>query len=380
MIKLAFRNLFRQKTRTFLAILGIIIGITALIALNAVIDGIYNELNTAVGSFQGIMVMQKGAVDQPLSKLKESLKTKISSVQGVRTVVPEVWGSPRTIDGKAQNLLSMQSVILIYGVDASAYRKLRGSGWIGELEEGELLDGSDHGYVLLGKTLAKDKKKFIGSTIKINDEKFKVKGILKTESELYGNVIMMNISDARKIAGLSEDKVNSFYVELENPKDDKKIAEKINFLLGSEVEAMSSSDFSETFANVLSNFSLTALAIAAISAFVAAMGIMNTILMNIMERYKEIGTLKATGWTNFNIMQLILYESFFMGLIGGVCGVVLGILASFSITAISGVPTLLKLESIAQAFLFAFSIGIVAGLYPAYRASRLEPAEAIRSA
>jgi len=380
MIKLAFRNLFRQKTRTFLAILGIIIGITALIALNAVIDGIYNELNTAVGSFQGIMVMQKGAVDQPLSKLKESLKTKISSVQGVRTVVPEVWGSPRTIDGKAQNLLSMQSVILIYGVDASAYRKLRGSGWIGELEEGELLDGSDHGYVLLGKTLAKDKKKFIGSTIKINDEKFKVKGILKTESERYGNVIMMNISDARKIAGLSEDKVNSFYVELENPKDDKKIAEKINFLLGSEVEAMSSSDFSETFANVLSNFSLTALAIAAISAFVAAMGIMNTILMNIMERYKEIGTLKATGWTNFNIMQLILYESFFMGLIGSVGGVVLGILASFSITAISGVPTLLKLESIAQAFLFAFSIGIVAGLYPAYRASRLEPAEAIRSA
>ena len=379
MLKLAFLNLFRRKSRTFLAVVGIVIGITALIALNAVVDGIYNEIDTVIGSFQAIMVMEKGSMDQTLSKLDESLRAKIESIQGVRVVVPEVWILPQTVGGKT--LALSQSLIppTIYGVDISAYRKLRGNGWIGELEKGEMLNSNDKYAVLMGKSLADDMHKFIGSSIKLNGQKFRVKGIVSSESELLGNLIIMDIDTAREIGGFPKDKVSSFYVEVIDPTEDRKVAKKINFALGSEVEANTASDFSEMFAGVMENFRLAALAIALISAFVAAIGIINTILMSVMERYREIGTLKATGWTNTNIMQMILYESTFIGIIGGIIGILFGTALSLYIPAF-GIPTLIKLEPVLYAFLFAFFVGVVAGLYPAYRASKLDPVEAMRGA
>ncbi len=281
MLKLAFLNLFRRKSRTFLAVVGIVIGITALIALNAVVDGIYNEIDTVIGSFQAIMVMEKGSMDQTLSKLDESLRAKIESIQGVRVVVPEVWILPQTVEGKT--LALSQSLIppTIYGVDISAYRKLRGNGWIGELEKGEMLNSNDKYAVLMGKSLADDMHKFIGSSIKLNGQKFRVKGIVSSESELLGNLIIMDIDTAREIGGFPKDKVSSFYVEVIDPTEDRKVAKKINFALGSEVEANTASDFSEMFAGVMENFRLAALAIALISAFVAAIGIINTILMSV---------------------------------------------------------------------------------------------------
>ena len=379
MLKLAFLNLFRRKSRTFLAVVGIVIGIGALIALNAVVDGIYNEIDTVIGSFQAIMVMEKGSMDQTLSKLDESLRTKIESIQGVRVVVPEVWVLPQTVEGKTLALSQSLIPATIYGVDISAYRKLRGNGWIGRLEKGEMLNSSDKHAVLVGKSLADNMHKFIGSSIKVNGRKFRVKGIVSSESELLGNLIIMDIDTAREIGGFPKDKVSSFYVEVIDPAEDRKVAKKINFALGSEVEANTASDFSEMFANVMENFRLAALAIALISAFVAAIGIINTILMSVMERYKEIGTLKATGWTNTNIMQMILYESTFIGIIGGITGILFGTALSLCIPAF-GIPTLIKLESVLYAFLFAFFVGVVAGLYPAYRASRLDPVEAMRGA
>jgi len=379
MLKLAFLNLFRRKSRTFLAVVGIVIGIGALIALNAVVDGIYNEIDTVIGSFQAIMVMEKGSMDQTLSKLDESLRTKIESIQGVRVVVPEVWVLPQTVEGKTLALSQSLIPATIYGVDISAYRKLRGNGWIGRLEKGEMLNSSDKHAVLVGKSLADNMHKFIGSSIKVNGRKFRVKGIVSSESELLGNLIIMDIDTAREIGGFPKDKVSSFYVEVIDPAEDRKVAKKINFALGSEVEANTASDFSEMFANVMENFRLAALAIALISAFVAAIGIINTILMSVMERYKEIGTLKATGWTNTNIMQMILYESTFIGIIGGIIGILFGTALSLYIP-VFGIPTLIKLESVLYAFLFAFFVGVVAGLYPAYRASRLDPVEAMRGA
>ena len=242
-----------------------------------------------------------------------------------------------------------------------------------------MLNSNDKYAVLIGKSLADNMHKFIGSSIKVNGQKFRVKGIVSSESELLGNLIIMNIDTAREIGGFPKDKVSSFYVEVIDPAEDRKVAEKINFALGSEVEANTASDFSETFAGVIKNFRLVALAIALISAFVAAIGILNTMLMSVMERYKEIGTLKATGWTNANIMQMILYESTFIGIIGGILGILFGTAISKLVSLQIGMPTFVSAELLSESFLFALVIGVGAGLYPAWKASRFDPVEALRA-
>ncbi len=379
MIKLAFFNLFRRKTRTALAIFGIVISIIALIVLNAVADGIYGKLDKVIGAFQAVVVMEKGAIDQTLSKIDVDLGSKIERISGVRTVVPEIWGIPQTVDNKPLQFSQVASPVIIYGVDIAAYRKLRGSGWIGKIAKGEMLSSNDKGYVIIGKTLADNMHKFVGSVIKINGKKFRIKGIFKTESELLGNIVVMPIEDARKITGFPEGKVSSFYVELINPTEDRIIAKRINYIMGSEAEASTASDFSETFTEIIGKFRMVALAIAVMAAFVAAIGILNTMLMNIMERYKEIGTLKAAGWTSWNIMFMVLCESSFIGILAGFLGIVSGLLIAILISQF-GIPALVKPESVIQAFLFAFLVGVLAGLYPAWRASRLNPVEAIRGA
>ena len=213
MLKLAFLNLFRRKSRTFLAVFGIVISITALITLNAVVDGIYHKIDSVIGSFQAVMVLEKGSMDQTLSKLDSSLYSKLNSVQGVRIVVPEIWVLPQSIDGERPSFSQVLSPVTIYGVDVAAYRKLRSSGWIGKLSVGKMLDNGDKRAVLIGKALADNMHKFVGSSIKLNGYKFRVKGIFRTESGLLGNLVVMKLSSARELSEFPKGKVSSFYVE-----------------------------------------------------------------------------------------------------------------------------------------------------------------------
>ena len=120
-------------------------------------------------------------------------------------------------------------------------------------------------------------------------------------------------------------------------------------------------------------------AVAAIAAIVAGVGILNTMLMSVVERFKEIGALKAVGWTNNDIMKMILYESALIGIFGGILGILAGIFVAGSIESLAGLTTAVGVGLILQAFLFALFIGVFAGLYPAYAASKMDPVEALRA-
>ena len=380
MIKLSFLNLFRRKSRTFLSVLGMAIGVGAIIGLVSVVGGVFNEYNSIIGGMQGVWVWEKDVIDQTLSKIDASLAGKISSVTGVRTVVPEIWVAPSALDGKPVGLTSgSQSMTAVYGVDLSKYGRLRSNAWIGELGKGSMLKPGESGYVVIGKTLADDHDKFIGSSIKVNGKRFKVKGILKSESEMLGGIIFMSIQDAREISGFPSSKVSSFFVELFDPSQDSVVAEKLGFVLGPDVDVMTTSDLSGIMSDTLGSFNIVVFLVGGLAAFVAGIGIINTILMSVLERTREIGALMATGWTGLDIMKMIIYESLFIGVIGGIAGILLGLLLSESVKAY-GLPSVVTQDVVIESFVFAVVLGLLAGIYPAYRASRLDPIEAIRGA
>jgi putative ABC transport system permease protein len=97
-----------------------------------------------------------------------------------------------------------------------------------------------------------------------------------------------------------------------------------------------------------------------------------------MERFKEIGALKAVGWTNFNVMRMIFYESIFIGILGGIVGVVFGSIAAQAFNGVLGLNVLVTIPLIIEAFTFAVVISFFAAFYPAYYASKLTPVEALR--
>ncbi len=374
MIKLSFLNLFRRKSRTFLGVGGIVIGVMAIISIVSVVDGFYYELNDMIASYQGVMVWEKNTLDQTLSHLDISILPDIKKIRGVRNVVPEIWALPKSIGGKPVKGMTMTTTI--YAVDLSAYSKLKSNVIIGEIAKGEMLKPSDRGYVIVSKNYSENNNVFLGSTLKINGKSFRVKGISDSGASFY-DVFFMNIQDGWEITDYNSDKISSVLVELENPEKDKEIASLIEFKLGDKVDAMSMSEASSMIGGLLGSLRLVAFIVAAISGFVAGVGIINTMLMSVMERSREIGTLKATGWTESNIIKMIIYESFFIGLLGGIIGIIFGFIAT-ELLKDFGLSPVVSLGLVIQAFSFAVVVGVIAGIYPAYRAAKLDPIEAIR--
>ncbi len=377
MIKLAFSNLFRRKTRTFLALLGVAIGVAAIIVLVSIVDGFYLEFSDVVSQFQGIQILDKDAPDVVFSVMDESFGKKLESVSNVNIAIPEIWFVPFSVDGKSNEATSFSS-ISVYGLDVQRSSAANNSGWIFSLERGSTLTGNDPGFVLIGKKIADDYGKFVGSTIELNDKKFRVKGIFSGSSELIESVVAMNLSDARDLSGIGTGKVSSFTLDLLDPGKTEQTVDLVEFRFPDEVQAFSSATYAEQFDSVLGNFRLLVFFVAGISSLVAGIGIVNTILMSIIERRKEIGTLKAVGWTRYEIIKLIVFESLLIGVLGGVFGLALGYLVDYLLLGALGLNFAITLPLILQALFFALLLSLFAGAYPALRASSLDPVEALR--
>ena len=205
MIKLSFLNLFRRKTRTFLSVAGIAIGVAAIIVLVSLVDGFTLDFDGVIGQFKAISVLEKDAQDQTLSKIDASFVSKLEALPYVKTAVPEIMFLPETIDGKAAGLDSI-SPPSVYGMDPDKFFSSGAVTFLGEIDKGSLIRNSDSGWVIIGKGVVDEYKKFAGSSIKINDTKFRVKGTLSSDSDLLAGIIVMNLDDAKKLSGFDDDK------------------------------------------------------------------------------------------------------------------------------------------------------------------------------
>jgi len=375
LFKFALSNLLRRKSRTFLSIFMIAVGVLSIIAMVSLVDGLFQEIQSATGSLEGIMVLG-GEMGPLFSQIDEDYKNDIESVAGVKDVEPVVISMAQSIDGKSLQMEFMNMVRLI-GTEFSNSADNSVSGVDGELVDGRSLKPGETGMVIIGTEIRENFSKFPGNNIKINGEKYKIVGVYKTGSAMQNSGIIMDIDDLRDLLAFPDNKVSAFSISLVNPSDIDRVAKLLEFKLPEELNIMNTAQFAESLASVLGNVRLMVFAVAAIAAIVAGVGIINTMLMSVMERFKEIGALKATGWTNSNVMRMILSESLLIGIIGGVSGVILGLILTMLLAPMTGFAMHVSIELMIETFVFAVGIGVFAGLYPAWKASTFNPIEAL---
>jgi len=264
-------------------------------------------------------------------------------------------------------------------------------------EAGRELDEGDRYKAVIGNNIAHtafDREVGIGDKISILGQEFRVIGIYeKIGNAMDDNSIMVPIEIMRDLIG-EEERISMLYLNTKKGYDVQKVAENIEEELrdfrdeeeGDETFAVSTAkDLIETFGSVLNIVQVVVIGLAAISLLVGGVGIMNTMYMAVMERTREIGTMKAIGATNADILTIFLFESGVLGMIGGLIGVGIGLGLSKTVEIVVvqfyGTPLIqahISLALVGGAIAFSFVVGMISGILPAKQASGLKPVEALR--
>ncbi|MBI4362357.1 MAG: ABC transporter permease [Euryarchaeota archaeon] len=381
MLDLVFRNIANRKGRTLLTILGITIGVMAIVILVAMADGLEGEVTQGLQRLHSVQVFKRGALFPENSRLSLSDMATLERIEGVRVVSPRVQRALNSVENAKYNLggafVGGEFPPQLTGIDPdtdsqspyfTANRVTLGRG---------LLPG-ERGSIVVGKKVATDFQKRVGNLIEAEGRTFRIVGISDTGSDLFDNRIVVQLDVAQDMAGLDRQSVNLFLVDVRDPSEAERVAKRIELKMP-HLEARSPRETTAQLSEILSTVRTGAFAITAIAAIVGGIGVANTMLMNVLERRREIGVLKAVGWTNREVMRTILTESILVSLLGGLLGVALGTAILHGIHAIR--PSLAYLLTpllVAQVLAFATLLGILGGAYPAWSTTRIQPAEALR--
>ncbi|MBI4148778.1 ABC transporter permease [Candidatus Woesearchaeota archaeon] len=392
---LAARNVAKGKKRAFLTILGIFIGIVAVVALVSLGQGLQRTINEQfekVGADK-ILIQAKqvgfGDADAPGQLTKRDIDI-ISNAHGVNQVAGFLFRAGSVEFNNVQRTLYVMSV-----PEKPAEIDLSNAFHTMDADEGRLLTHNDRQKAVIGTSVAHNrqfrKNAGIGNKILVNGESFEIVGILKRIGDpgMDGSVVIAE-EDARRLLNASLE----YTMVVAQAGQPEIVAERIEKVLrrdrnqkeGKEdFSVQSSTDLIETFNKVLLIIQVVFAGIAAISLLVAGTGIMNTMYTAVLERTQEIGVMKAIGAKNSHILVLFLIESGLLGLTGGILGVVTGFAISKGVEVAAnsafGAGTITAIYPpylIIGALAFSAIIGMISGTLPALQAAKLKPVEALR--
>lgn len=374
MIDLAFKNIKRQKSRTALTVLGIVIGIAVIVTLGSFAEGINTFFQSTLELSAGkVMVQQKGAGSFQSgfsgSDITEEQLETIMNIDGVKEVVPVNF----YIEA-GMGFGTVEKVVV--GIDPEKSQYLVGEN-IG-MYEGRELEDDDTNSIILGKNLAESRGLAVGDFMAIKDTEFEVIGIIELANNAnVDDSAVTHIRDLQDAMGI--DTYQMLYVVPEDVGEVEMIAEGI-MDEDENLGAITSKDFARIASQVVDQIRLFMFGMGAIAAVVGGLGVLNTMIMAVLERRKEIGVMKAIGATRRKVLMQILTESMLMSMLGGLVGILLGGLGALGlIMATEGaIPVAVTPGLAASGLMFALVLGAVGGIYPAWQASKVDPVEALR--
>ncbi len=396
--RLAFRTLTANKIRTGLSMLGILIGVAAVVAMLALGRGAQKAIETQLASLgSNLLVLRPGAYRVGGVSLDSGSVTRLTleDVSILREQIPSIQETSPTVSGRGQiTYLDKNWSTQIQGT-GPAYAPMHAAvPDIGHFfTEEENLQRKR--VALLGTTVVRQLFKDqdpIGEMIKINKVNFQVIGILPEKGSTgwrdQDDVIVIPVLTAMHRL-LGKDYVDSIDVEITNPEDmESAQSEMLQLMLSrhkvplsqqqSAFEIRNLADVKEALSESSHTMSLLLACIAAISLLVGGIGIMNIMLVSVTERTREIGLRKAVGARRWDILFQFLIEAVVVSIIGGLAGIALGWSITELLSTLSGWATSVSPGSVLLSSLFSAFIGIIFGIYPARKASRLHPIEALR--
>ncbi len=385
-VKMAWKAITSNKMRAFLTMLGIIIGVYALVVLVSLVSGATTSVTDSISSL-GTNLLSVTISDDKGSPYKLKDLEELMSNDGIDEVAP-ITQTTATLSGSSQEESGR-----VYGTTGAYFRIQNKEVQLGRILKSVDVDNHVNVAVITQDTATDlfGGKNVIGENIKINGMSYEIIGVLEEDesaaSMLSGNsyeVYVPYTSLIRFVDGLSSN-ITSFYVSVTNEEDmDAAEANLEQILLErfhqdeDAFEIINQSSIAEVMSSVTGTLSLLLGGIAAISLLVGGIGIMNIMLVSVTERTREIGIRKAIGAGRAVIMLQFLIEAFVVSIMGCMIGIILSWVTLQIINKVGGVSYGLSLPVVAISIVFSLLVGLVFGLYPANKAAKMKPIDALR--
>ena len=414
-LRLALNILLHSKLRSWLSIIGIVIGVSSVIAIMSLGEGMQQQLEANLGGLGAdIITVSPGAErasgaaggfrgrdDSVSVASSKNITLTNRDVQALKLISNIAYINGIVSKRADVSYLSKTASISVNGIDTNVWRYMTTA----KLESGRYLLQGDKDVVIIGNNIAKKMFKEaiqLNRQITIEGKSFKVVGILEASTGFGGSdgTIFMPIDMARTtLKDVKSKEFSSISIKVKdvNLLDDTLTQIEKKLMLVRAVNERTK-DFSvdsvkatqEAISQTLTTMTLFLGAIAAISLLVGAVGIANTMFTTVLEKTKEIGIMKSIGAKNKDILLIFLFNSGMIGLVGGFLGGILGILISSILNSLlsgagifpgrftSTATTVVAPELVIGILAFSIFVGIMAGIIPAYRASKMTPVDALR--
>jgi putative ABC transport system permease protein len=396
-VQYSFTSIRHREIRSWLTILGIVIGIASVVALISIGEGFRADVNKQLSGLGAntIFVSPRASASISVGSVMSSGKLYQKDVDRLKKI-PEITDIARLISGRADVKFRDKEIPLsVSGIEPGVFEKTTAL----DVAEGRFLLEGDRRVTVIGANVAEDKfgsknKVSVNSFLLINGTKYRVIGILKKSGGGFGpaaqqdNGIFIPFDDARPLFRdtIGPDEVGAMVLRTAEGSDNAETVERIYAEIDAshkvkpdtrDYSVVDPKSIQAAVESVLSLITLFLGAIAAISLLVGGLAIASSMFTSVLERTHEIGVLKAIGAGKNDIKNIFLFESGAVGGIGGAVGTGIGLLI-VAIGSLFGLPASINPFIAAFCITFAFVIGIASGYYPARQAAELSPVEALR--
>lgn len=378
-----FRNLWRRKGRTFLTIFGIVVGIFALTVLGGLSARLNQQVNSVNGLFAGFVMIGSG--DQTIQDGMRG-QMKFLSLEKARELetVEGVKGASGLIMVQLEQGSGFSAPEVMAGYEAG--HGLDIAEVIG-LKEGRQIQRDEVGKAVLGSEMARKLNASVGGTVQLKGRPFEVVGIMNPTLSMTDTWALVPYRDALAVFQAENPMLREADIAqtiIATPADgvDPEVLAKQIPAKVPDVKATSPEELKKTVSQMTSIFNAIILGIAFIALFVGGLSVINTMIMTVSERTHEIGLKKSIGAKTKAILGEYLFEACMLGLIAGVCGMLAGLVGIWGLNRVthdSGITMFtVSATVVAGPVVFATVLGAVAGFFPAMRAARLNPVDALK--